>query len=71
MTLIIDHRPPSGVQQVLIWLETSLVRATEAVAMLRKTHANHRTAREIADLPFDLRKDIGWPARDIEARGTR
>lgn len=70
MTLIIDHRPPSRTHRALIWLEVQLSRASEAVARLRRDYASRRTASEIASLPFDVRKDIGWPSRDSTARET-
>ncbi|WP_165214239.1 hypothetical protein [Affinirhizobium pseudoryzae] len=68
MTLIIDHRSPSRTHRALIWLEAQLSRASEAVARHRREYASRRTAREIASLPFDVRKDIGWPARNTTAR---
>lgn len=65
MTLIIEHRPPSLTHRALVWLEAQLSQAQEAAARLRREHAARRTARELAGLPFDVRKDIGWPAHDV------
>lgn len=71
MTLIIEHRPPSYTHRALVWLEVQLSHLQEDVTRLRREHAARRTARELASLPFDVRKDIGWPAHDMTARENR
>ncbi|MBT9370925.1 hypothetical protein [Rhizobium sp. CSW-27] len=76
MTIIIDHRPvrrssrwpgtrishrqtPGPLRQSL---SDVLSAASRWIAAQRIAHRRRQTARMLEALPYDLRKDIGWPA---------
>ncbi len=67
MTLIIDHglsrsrsRPSS------LWLRRQVTRLTAWFRKRQLEHNIRRTARQLDYLPFDVRKDIGWPSSDMK-----
>jgi hypothetical protein len=75
MTMIIDHRPYLERLSPRIGLRGRAISALAALAdWLARRQAEHvrsRTARELEGLPFDMRKDLGWPADDTTPGGRR
>lgn len=71
MTIIIDHRPYLERLSPRFRLIPVAARTFAALAdWLSRLHAQQtrrRTARELEALPFDVRKDIGWPADDTQS----
>ncbi len=47
-----------------------LGRVARLTRRLQDAWKRHRTERALEGMPFDLRKDIGWPATDIDADKT-
>ncbi len=43
------------------------IAALAAINAMRSWHQHRRDEQELEGLPFDLRKDIGWPAADVTA----
>lgn len=73
MTMIIDHRPTSrrfSLSPAVQVMQTALVFLTRRMAETRAAYIRRRTARQMEALPFDLRKDIGWPADDTNEQGS-
>ncbi|TRL39864.1 hypothetical protein [Rhizobium straminoryzae] len=80
MTIIIDHRPVrrtsrwfateiSGRQArgpVQTWLSTSLSALGHWISSQQRAYRRRQTERMLEALPFDLRKDLGWPASDMQ-----
>ncbi|SIQ56769.1 hypothetical protein SAMN05880590_105188 [Rhizobium sp. RU35A] len=80
MTIIIDHRPvrrssrwfgtrtsgrtTSGLVQT--WLSTSLSALGYWISSQQRAYRRRQTERMLEALPFDLRKDLGWPASDMQ-----
>lgn len=49
-----------------------LGRVARITRRLQDAWTRNRTERALEGLPFDMRKDIGWPASDIDApKGKR
>jgi hypothetical protein len=73
MTMIIDHRPYrerfSSRTGLLHASVTVVANVTGWLSRQRVELARRRTARELESLPFDVRKDIGWPADDTSRSG--
>ena len=43
------------------------IAALAAISAMRSWHQHRRDEQALEGLPFDLRKDIGWPAADVAA----
>jgi hypothetical protein len=74
MTMILDHRThPSRRRWRLPSLPlSSLWRMIGPhVSAWRAAHTRRQTERLLESLPFDARKDIGWPTSDAAATGRR
>ena len=65
MTIIIEFRKPQQERFSLSnWFQKGLDRLFERAQHLKQQRNARRTARQLSNLPFDVRKDIGWPASD-------
>lgn len=76
MTIIIDHRPVRRTSHgfglrprpqpatgpVRRMLSAGLSAASQWIAAQRIAHQRRQTARMLEALPYDVRKDLGWPA---------
>ncbi|MGV8936952.1 MAG: hypothetical protein ACOH2J_07490 [Allorhizobium sp.] len=63
-----NHEPQSGpFPRLLSHVPSQAIVALNAV---RGWQTRRRTERALEGMPFDLRKDIGWPASQTAATGT-
>ena len=58
-----DSRPASGTRV--------LAQFSAYAQRLSDRWQQWRMEREIEAMPFDMRKDFGWPAADIDAKAKR
>ncbi|WP_377297842.1 hypothetical protein [Rhizobium sp. SGZ-381] len=64
MTMILDHRIESGQRRWQLPSLPLLHKAFALAALWRAAYRRRQTERLLEALPFDARKDIGWPAGD-------
>ncbi|MCO5730203.1 hypothetical protein [Rhizobium sp. SSA_523] len=69
MTFLLDHRlglsrrhTSSRLERLAAHVTALLSPLLSAFEQWRTTRTRARTLREIEALPFDVRKDIGWPS---------
>jgi len=62
----ITYRPDSKRRPSFFATGGALSQLSAYVAALANRWSKSQAAREIEAMPFDMRKDFGWPAADIE-----
>ncbi|MBO9098780.1 MULTISPECIES: hypothetical protein [Rhizobium] len=63
----ISYRRPSHGRPSFILFSGTLSRLSAYVLSLADRWSEHQAARQIEAMPFDMRKDFGWPAADISS----